>query len=773
MLDLSTLNPPQREAVQTVEGPLLVLAGAGSGKTRVLTYRIANLIENHGVQPWRILALTFTNKAAAEMCERTEKLTGVSAKDMWVTTFHSFCARVLRYDIAELGGFTSRFTIYDDGDQNTVIGDIIKKLGLDEKRASKQYVRSLISKAKNSGANPEAFLRMTKDKTGSICEIYREYQYRLTASNALDFDDLLLKTVELFESCPEILAKYRARFSYMLVDEYQDTNHTQYEIIRLLTQESRNICVVGDDDQSIYGWRGANISNISNFTKDYPEAKVIQLEQNYRSTQQILDKANLLIRHNTRFAEKALWSERKGGKPVELRECEDPRDEAYSIGSIIAQKKRRGMSYNDFAVLYRTNAQSRSIESTLQQSFNIPISIIGGMRFYDRKEVKDILSYMQLVTNPSNDVAFKRIVNVPKRGIGDKSISELSYYAKSSDVPLFYAATTVGLLPETLHKKIEPFTKVMADIIAVQKEKTLGEFVQFIIDRIGYTEYLEDLQDGLLEARLENISELINGAQEHERDNAGTDGDPLISYLENAALLSSIDDDYEHGTVKLMTIHCAKGLEFPVVFIAGMEENLFPSTRSDEGDSRIEEERRLCYVGVTRAENELYLLSCKSRMLYGQTTKNIIPSRFLSEMELVHNNDYNHLQNTYRNSSGFFSSNRGTYSERKSSSIQHPKKADQTTSVINQPSKSNTLSFVFGKKEPSTDAYTAEPVKKHDASVYKKYQRVIHDKFGRGVITEVSGSGNTATITVDFEKVGVKRLAAAYVVMKLAEDDNE
>ena len=772
MIDISTLNPPQREAVLHTEGPLLVLAGAGSGKTRVLTYRIANLIENHGVKPWNILALTFTNKAAAEMRERTEKLTGISAKDMWVTTFHSFCAKILRFDIDALGTQTRQFTIYDDADQNTVISDIIKKLGLDEKRVPKGYIRSLISEAKNSSENPEHYISEVSDTSGKTIEIFREYQKRLAAADALDFDDLLLKTVELFTSVPEVLQKYRDKFSYVLVDEYQDTNTIQYRIVKLLCSEKRNICVVGDDDQSIYGWRGADIRNILDFENDFPGAKVVRLEQNYRSTKPILDKANLVIQNNKGRKEKKLWTDRKNGEPVELIISDSERDEAYKIATIIAQGHRRGRSYNDYAVLYRTHAQSRTIETTLQQSFNIPVSLIGGTRFYEYKEIKDILAYLRLAANTNDDVAFRRIVNVPKRSIGAATLNELDYIAKQHDISLFNAATMEGIVPAKVASKLSGFIEIMVDIFSARREKPLDELVQYIIDRISYMEYLSEQQDGLIETRVENIQELIGAMREHMEDNPDSD-DPLQSFLENAALLSASDDiSEEDGTVKLMTMHCAKGLEFPVVFMPGMEENIFPSSKSREDESRMEEERRLCYVGVTRAEQKLYMLCCSSRMLYGDRMLNK-PSRFLTEMNMLDDPDDFDSAGT---SAGF---GKASYSSNLSYSGGYPaaSPARSGTSVKRQ---ATPISGRYAKKPSSTLGFgiaptmssPAQPAGKTVTGVqYKKMQKVIHDKFGRGVVLDVSGTGSTATITVDFEKVGIKRLAAGYVVMRLDEDN--
>ena len=765
MLDISTLNPPQKEAVLQTEGPLLVLAGAGSGKTRVLTYRIANLIENRGIAPWRILALTFTNKAAAEMRERTEKLTGVSAKDMWVTTFHSFCARVLRFDIEALGLYTHDFTIYDDADQNTVIAEIIKKMGLDEKKVPKNYIRGIISEAKNSSEIPERYISEVGDVSGRTLDIYREYQKKLLAANALDFDDLLLVTVRLFTECPQVLEKYRRRFMYVLVDEYQDTNTIQYRIVKLLSEEHGNICVVGDDDQSIYGWRGADIRNILDFEKDFPGAMVVRLEQNYRSTKPILDKANLVIQNNKDRKEKTLWTARKSGEPVDLLTCDTERDEAYTIGSLIASGHRHGRSYNDYAVLYRTHAQSRVIETTLQQSFRIPVSLIGGQRFYEYKEVKDILAYLRLIANTNDDVAFRRIVNVPKRSIGAATIAELASLAAAKDISLFNAATMDGVIPAKMQAKLSSFTVLMADLFAARREKPLDKLAEYVIERTGYMAYIAEQQDGLLETRVENIEELIGAMREHMEENPDSE-DPLASFLENAALLSAADDiSSDDGTVKLMTLHCAKGLEFPVVFMPGMEENIFPSSRSREDENKLEEERRLCYVGVTRAEQKLYMLCCRSRMLYGDRMANP-PSRFLVEMELADD------EGSYGRRPAFggrsFTSGAGSGWN---PGFGQAKPAQKSFTGTAKPVQGFGAGFGVKPAQPASPASPAKGGKALVGSQYKKMQRVIHDKFGLGVITDIKGSGDTATLTVDFEKFGVKRLAAGYVIMRLAEDE--
>ena len=597
MLNLNLLNKEQREAVETVDGPLLVLAGAGSGKTRVLTYRIANLIENHGVAPWSILALTFTNKAAKEMKERTDKLIGIEESDMWVTTFHSFCVRVLRIDIDRLG-YDSRFVIYDEQDQNGIIKDIVSPQIFDEKRMSKGLVRSMISQAKNSGESPERFL--LDSGTGmddKLVEIYRAYQKKLKSSNALDFDDLLIKTVELFETCPDVLEKYRKKFKFVLVDEYQDTNAPQYRIIKLICGEHRNICVVGDDDQSIYGWRGADIRNILDFEKDFPGAKVIRLEQNYRSTKAILDCANSVITHNMGRKFKKLWTAKVGGSPVEFLNVQNERDEAYNIAkTIIDLRRREDRKFNDFAILYRTHAQSRVLESVLVSGFGIPISVIGGTRFYARREIKDLLSYLRLIANPSDDGALKRIINVPKRGIGEATVSAIESLSESTDQSMLITILTPGILPEKISKKVSRFADLMRDLFAKRYELSLEMLTEYIIDAIGYAQYIVEQGDDNLETRQENIEELLGAMREHE-EQITPGSDALQSFLELTALNSDADNiDESDGTVKLMTLHSAKGLEFPVVFMPGMEDDIFPSRRSKENETGIEEERRLCYV---------------------------------------------------------------------------------------------------------------------------------------------------------------------------------
>ena len=783
MLNLNLLNKEQREAVETVDGPLLVLAGAGSGKTRVLTYRIANLIENHGVAPWSILALTFTNKAAKEMKERTDKLIGIEESDMWVTTFHSFCVRVLRIDIDRLG-YDSRFVIYDEQDQNGIIKDIVSPQIFDEKRMSNGLVRSMISQAKNSGESPERFL--LDSGTGmddKLVEIYRAYQKKLKSSNALDFDDLLIKTVELFETCPDVLEKYRKKFRFVLVDEYQDTNAPQYRIIKLICGEHRNICVVGDDDQSIYGWRGADIRNILDFEKDFPGAKVIRLEQNYRSTKAILDCANSVITHNMGRKFKKLWTAKVGGSPVEFLNVQNERDEAYNIAkTIIDLRRREDRKFNDFAILYRTHAQSRVLESVLVSGFGIPISVIGGTRFYARREIKDLLSYLRLIANPSDDGALKRIINVPKRGIGEATVSAIESLSESTDQSMLITILTPGILPEKISKKVSRFADLMRDLFAKRYELSLEMLTEYIIDAIGYAQYIVEQGDDNLETRQENIEELLGAMREHE-EQITPGSDALQSFLELTALNSDADNiDESDGTVKLMTLHSAKGLEFPVVFMPGMEDDIFPSRRSKEDETGIEEERRLCYVGVTRAKERLYLYAAEQRALYGQTQHND-PSIFLEEMGFI-SEDTPMKRNSFgsagRDSYGWGSSfGRGSSYGYERSGISDKPRSDgvsidpDVTAVIRKLNgldrSSDTSRTSPRQASPSGSGHSAATKASAAKRSYKTLQRIRHPQFGEGTIIDISDAGSTVILSIDFDSVGVKRIAAGYVNLEIIE----
>lgn len=740
------LNKEQRAAVECLEGPLLVLAGAGSGKTRVLTYRIANLIE-HGVKPWNILALTFTNKAAAEMRERAAALIGTGAEEMWVTTFHSCCAKILRIDCGRLG-YERNFTIYDDGDQLKVIGDILKDMGMNDKNMPKREMKERISNAKNRSLAPEQFLEETyADSEKLTLRVYRQYEKRLRAANALDFDDLLVKTLALLEGNQDILEKYRDKFKYVLVDEYQDTNMPQYRLVELLCREHRNICVVGDDDQSIYGWRGADLRNIMSFEKDFVGAEVIRLEQNYRSTSKILGAANAVIANNKSRKRKTLWTAQEGGEPIEHYIAASERDEANFICHKILEGIRDGRSYSDFAILYRMNAQSRVLEGTLL-NYGIPHKVYGGFRFYERKEIQDILAYLRVIANPNDDVALMRIINVPRRGIGEKAVNELRLASETQGLSMLFAAMDGSLLTAQTARKLKGFTDCISELMALCAVMPLSSFVEHLIQEIRYEAYLQaDDKKGELEARMDNLRELIGNIKEIERDLPEGEN-ALNAFLENVALISDIDAMEEgSSTVALMTLHSAKGLEFPVVFLAGMEENVFPTFRArmDMTQGALEEERRLCYVGITRAREKLYLIHAQQRSLFGDSAYNP-PSRFIAEIpqELIECKQEQRV-----------AQQRAIWKR----DAEMPKYAS---------------SQGFGVRRdaavPAPSAVRHAPEAAPPDKQFKQFMRVRHEKFGEGTVLETTGSGNAMTVTVDFASCGVKRFAAAYAPLTPVEE---
>ena len=630
MIDLSGLNPPQREAVLYGDGPLLILAGAGSGKTRVLTHRVARLIDS-GVPAWAILAITFTNKAAREMKNRIEALCGGGADDAWIMTFHAACARMLRRDIEKLG-YTSNFSIFDDEDQNKLIKTILTEMNLSEKNFPPREIRGAISDAKNRLMTPEEYKRDVGGQfpKNKIAEVYARYEQALKKSNALDFDDLLMKCIQLLVNHPPVLEYYRRKFRYVMVDEYQDTNAAQYKLVYLLAGESRNICVVGDDDQSIYGWRGADIRNILDFEKDFPGCKVVKLEQNYRSTSTILDAANQVIAHNAGRKEKTLWTDVGQGDKIQLFRAEDERDEAVWLGKTLGTLQKKGMPMGEAAVLYRMNAQSRVVEDVLVR-LGIPYRVYGGMKFYERKEVKDLVSYLRLLVNPSDDVALRRVINEPRRGIGDSTVDALAGYAEREEMSLLsavFSADEVGL-PKRALTSVEKFGQLMEELSDAALRMKPEEMLRFVIDKTGYEEQFKKEDNEENANRLGNIKELETAVSEY------VVGDPeggLEGFLENVALVTDLDSmDEKAGAVTLMTLHSAKGLEFSRVFIIGMEEGVFPSSRALMDEKRMEEERRLCYVGITRAKKQLYLSCARSRALFAMRNYNE-PSRFLNEI---------------------------------------------------------------------------------------------------------------------------------------------
>ena len=630
MIDLKGLNPPQREAVLHGDGPLLVLAGAGSGKTRVLTHRIARLIDE-GVPPWSILAITFTNKAAREMRERVERLAGDMGRDAWILTFHACCARILRRDIDKLG-YKPSFTIYDADDQMNVIKQLCKSMNLDEKRFPPREIRAAISDAKNRVLSPAEWAKESGEdfRAKTISEVYAAYERQLTANNALDFDDLILKTLTLFSEHPPVLAAYQHKFSHILVDEYQDTNMAQYMLVRLIAGESRNLCVVGDDDQSIYGWRGADLRNILEFERDFPDCRVIKLEQNYRSTSNILDAANQVIAHNTGRKEKALWTDAGEGEKIRVYRALDERDEAAWVVRAIEGRMKRGARAGDFAVFYRTNAQSRVLEEAMVRR-GVPYRVYGGMKFYDRKEVKDVLAYMRAVANPDDDQSVRRIINEPRRGIGDATIETLAQFAQREGMSLLSAVISAdeSVLPARALGAVRKFGALMLDLTQAGISLSAGEFLQEVLDKTGYIAAIRASKDPDAQTREENVMELAGAVAEYESQSP--EGG-LLGFLENVALVTDLDSMGERPeAVTLMTIHASKGLEFPHVVVTGMEETVFPLGRATFEDSLMEEERRLCYVAFTRAMQSLALTFAVSRMLYNQRRNNP-PSRFLSEI---------------------------------------------------------------------------------------------------------------------------------------------
>jgi len=631
------LNEPQREAVYHTDGPLLILAGAGSGKTRVLTHRIAYLIGERGVNPWNILAITFTNKAAEEMRQRVDKLVGFGAESVWVSTFHSACVRILRRFIDRLG-YENHFTIYDTDDQKTLIKEVCRKVDVDTKVFKERSLLSAISSAKNEMILPDEFeLNAGGDFAKmKIAKVYREYEAQMRANNALDFDDLLVKTVQLLQTQPDVLESYQERFRYIMVDEYQDTNTVQFQLVSLLAGKYKNLCVVGDDDQSIYKFRGANIRNILDFEHEFPDAKVIKLEQNYRSTGNILNAANSVIANNRGRKEKSLWTENGEGELIRLRQFDTAFDEADFIGEDIKSAVRQGGSYNDSAVLYRTNAQSRLLEEKFI-AMNIPYKIVGGVNFYARREIKDLLAYLKTIDNGRDDVAVRRIINVPKRGIGLTTINRIQESATERGIGFYEALLAPGLIAGVGRSatKLDSFAALIEYFKTLAEEMNITDLLQEVIEKTGYIESLENEDKEEAKTRKENIDELISKAATYEESCQDKDEKATLSgFLEEVALVADIDSlDEDQEYVVLMTLHSAKGLEFPRVYLAGMEDGLFPGYMSINAGDReeLEEERRLCYVGITRAEQELTLTSARRRMVHGETQYNPM-SRFVKEI---------------------------------------------------------------------------------------------------------------------------------------------
>ena len=748
---LDSLNPAQRQAAATNAGPLLVLAGAGSGKTRVLTYRIASLVNEVGVAPWRILAVTFTNKAAGEMRERIENLVGPTASDIWVGTFHSICVRLLRYE-SEAFGLDSSFSIYDEDDRRATIRRILKAHSIDESDLSPRSLIAQISQAKNAMLNPLEFSRQSDDNTDrrQIADLYTAYETELRRNNAFDFDDLLIEVVRQLERHPEILQKYQERFEYLLVDEYQDTNKPQYLLCRQLSAKHRNICVVGDDDQSIYQFRGADIRNILDFERDYPDARIVRLEQNYRSTARILAAANAVIDHNKDRKGKELWTEGPDGDRVAVVECDTDRREARHIVEQIRRQTSGGpYSLGDAAILYRTNAQSRPLEEELQRS-SLPYIIVGGIRFYDRKEIKDLLSYLRALVNPIDDITLRRIVNTPRRGIGDTSLERLQIFARERSLSLYAALDHLDEVPNLggrAQNNLADFATLLKSLIAAKEVMDLPELGNEIMAKSGYRQMLHDENTPEAEAREQNIDQLLAEMAEYwdEREEPS-----LEAYLEEKSLMTSADEGNEDGqAITLMTLHSAKGLEFSLVFVCGMEENLFPTLRAVE-ESRvnpraIEEERRLCYVGMTRAREKLSLTYALRRYTYGSLIETE-PSRFLTEIPT------DLIETSYEIDRGFARSR-----QRVGPPPDKHKKRPTPKGIHYE--------WDEDSQATQTTANFGNFVDKDDFLAVGQWVR--HPQWGRGQIVEREGHGEKMKLSIKFAS-RVKRVAVAYAQLEPA-----
>ena len=775
-MDLSRLNKEQQEAVKHMEGPLLILAGAGSGKTTMMTHRIAYMLD-HGVNPYNILAVTFTNKAAGEMKDRIESLTG-GTRGMWVMTFHAMCVRILR-NHGEVLGFKNGFSIYDESDKKALLKRIVKDLKIDEKIYPVSYLGSVISSCKEAEEDPDDYIENNSMnfKAETVAKVYARYMEDLQQNNAMDFDDLLWNAVKLFEASSEVLSYYQERFKYIMVDEYQDTNYLQYKLIHALAEKSHNLCVVGDDDQCIYQWRGADIRNILDFEKDFPETKVIKLEQNYRSDANILDLANSVIANNRNRKAKELWTDRNEGSKITYRRLEDEQREAWYVGGEIQRlHDEEGIPFNDMAILYRKNAQSRPFEEKF--SFRgIPYRVLGGTRFYDRKEIKDVMSYMHLVENPSDDVAMARIINEPKRGLGPKSLGGIVSYAKAYKLSIFEALKeqeVLGSLSRKSRAAVEDLVTMLDELGTEQDNMELSDIYDNLIRRSGYLTALEAENTVEADARIENILELRSVIAEFEEKAAGSvltdeedefreerdrlreDGfdvkEPTLlqSFLERIALLSDIDNrDESEDAVVMMTLHSSKGLEFPVVFMPGMENGLFPGSASMDDPSKMEEERRLCYVGITRAMRKLYLTGAQTRMLYGRTDFTI-ESEFMREMDTDLLDGDQTVAERSANAGGIYGDG-GILGMRE----------------------------FKGRYEGSADGYDASFSKPFDALKFAKKQaskgisnegfeagdRIRHPKFGEGLLIDQDAK----TLTIAFDSVGIKKLGKGFVKLTKVE----
>ncbi len=724
---LTGLNEPQRKAVCHTEGPLLILAGAGSGKTRVLTHRIAYLLQQ-GVAPWRILAVTFTNKAAQEMRERVLNLVGPAADSIWVSTFHTACVRILRQEIHELG-FDKNFVIFDSQDQLTLIKNILKQMNLSDKNYHPKALLGAISTAKNEMVGPDEYQRKAADHWANVVsDVYLRYQKNLRANNGMDFDDLIMLAVRLFKEVPAVLEKYQERFRYILIDEYQDTNHAQYMLVTMLASKYRNLCVVGDDDQSIYSFRSADIRNILEFERDFPETRIIKLEQNYRSTKNILHTANEVIKNNRGRRSKELWTENFEGEKIRTYNAADEREEAWFVAEEISRLAREeGHKYSDFAILYRTNAQSRSFEEAMVQR-GLPYRVIGGFRFYERKEIKDLLAYLRLVYNPADRISLGRIINVPKRGIGEASFDRFLYFLDDNNYSIRDGFAHLNEIPSLTARAIKPlteFSRLLEGWIEKRNQSTVKELTERILLESGYLQELQ--QEGTIEAqgRLENLDQFLALTLDFEQN---SDDRSLAAFLETVALVADVDNyEADADALVMMTLHSAKGLEFPVVFLVGLEEGLFPHNRALMETRELEEERRLCYVGITRARHRLYVTHANMRTVFG--SRNVsIPSRFLMEM---------------------------------------PK---ESITILKGPAEGRAGRAVEGRTKSTPSAASIQPKKNIDAEEFRPGSKVRHSKWGIGTVITREGAGSEAQLKVAFPGLGIKVLILAYANLELLEE---
>ena len=756
------LNPAQKKAVEHTDGPLLIMAGAGSGKTKVLTCKIANLLA-HDVAPWSILAITFTNKAATEMRERVDRLIGEGAKDVWLSTFHSFCARFLRREIEATDIYKRNFVIYDSSDSQVVIKDCLKELNLDPKQYAPNAIQNAISNAKNQLMGPKAMERDAENFfQKKVAEVYKSYARKLRTNNALDFDDLLMVSVVLLEENEEIRTKYQRRFKYILVDEYQDTNGAQYQLTKILAAQHHNLCVVGDAGQSIYGWRGADIRNIMDFEQDYPESHTIKLERNYRSTKNILAAANAVIEHNINRKKKELWTDNATGEKLTTYEARDERDEGQFITTTITKQKTIfNASYGDMAILYRTNAQSRVIEETFMRA-GIPYTMVGGLKFYDRKEIKDVLAYLRVIYNPLDTVSLMRIINVPKRGLGATSLGKIAAYAEEHELTMFDVISNPDALDEIpgittrVKKPLELFSAFIFQFMGYQANMHLDDLIQKVLDESGYLAELKAENKPENESRIENLREFIGVARDFEKSEETPN---LETFLSQLSLVSDIDNaEMEDDRVTLMTLHSAKGLEFPIVFMIGMEEGLFPHSRTLMDDNEIEEERRTCYVGITRAQRKLYLTNARQRTIYGKTNA-FPPSRFLAEIP----EDYVERLVPRANAFGFANADHyGAQQRNGFMSFQPgPNQMGHGVSFSGKPQSALEAMNALGQKNISVQPQAG--IIRPDTSVkWKVGDKAQHGKWGIGTVVSVKGQDDEVELKIAFPDQGVKGLMQKY-----------